>query len=275
LICIVVAVAIYRLRKEVRMRNINLRDKNEELQEALSELEENVSLKEKLISLILHDLKTPLYFQSLLFSQIVEADYFSNSEGRELFRELKNSSAGILRFTKEFLTWYSSQRDGFKVKKTVFDPMLIVEDLFAVYKDIAAKKNVTLQCDAGGMTSLFTDRNILEIVIRNLLDNALKYTAAGSVALIFERRADADAITVADTGKGMTIDKIKMLEGHSNMTRRQSSETFGYRFIFTMARKIDAGIHITSSPGKGTSVTIVIPRQAAEELAAHLDISPI
>jgi len=249
--CALAIIAIVRLRKEVRMKNASLKDKNVELQEALSELEDNISLKEKLISLILHDLKTPLYFQSLLFSRIVESDYFTNQEARGLFQDLKNSSAGILQFTKEFLTWYSSQRDGFKVKKTEFEYMLVVNDLFSVYAGIAAKKNLVLQCKSMGVESLYTDRNILEIIIRNLLDNAIKYTSTGSVTLLFEKRDDGDAIVVTDTGKGMTQEKIGMLEG----------ERFGYRFIYTMARKIDAGIHIASKPGEGTSVTITIPHK--------------
>jgi len=259
LICTVVTIAIVLLRKEVRMKNISLHDKNARLQQALSELEENISLKEKLISLILHDLKTPLYFQSLLFNQIVEGDYFATKEAREIFLELKKSSAGILQFTKEFLTWYSSQRDGFKVKKTTFDPMLIVKDLFSVYAGIAAKKGLALQCESSGIQSLHTDRNILEIIIRNLLDNAIKYTSTGSVTLLFERRAEGHAIIVMDTGKGMTADRIKMLEGYSGIRLQQSSLTFGYRFIYTMAKKIDATIHIASEAEKGTSVTIVIP----------------
>jgi len=247
--CVLATIAIIRLRKEVRMKNASLYDKNDRLQRALSELEENISLKEKLISLILHDLKTPLYFQSLLFNKIVEADHFTNQEGRELFQELKKSSAGILQFTKDFLTWYSIQRDGFKVKKTEFDYLLIVNDLFSVYADIAAKKNLVLQSKSIGVESLYTDRNILEIIIRNLLDNAIKYTSTGGVTLLFEKRDEGDAIIVADTGKGMTPEKIEVLEG----------EKFGYRFIYAMAGKIGAEIQIDSKPGGGTSVTITIP----------------
>jgi len=255
-----VAVSIVRLRKQVRLKNMRLYEQNIELQQALADLEDNISLKEKLISLILHDLKTPLYFQSLLLNKINEADYFTNEEGRRVFHELRQSSTAILQLTKEFLTWYSVQREGFVQRPAKFDYMVIVNDLFSVYRDIAAKKNVELIYRTAGVQDLYTDRTILEIILRNLLDNAVKYTEAGNVTLLFEWRPEGDAIIVSDTGRGMTAGKINELREYANKTRALSSPTFGYRFIYTMAEKIGAILTISSEPGKGTIVTIIVPR---------------
>jgi signal transduction histidine kinase len=106
---------------------------------------------------------------------------------------------------------------------------------------------------------LFTDRKILEIILRNLLDNAIKYTSAGSVTLRFEHRDGGSVITVADTGRGMPPDKIKRLEAYAKKPNDQLSDTFGYRFIYTLAEKIDASIQIVSELHKGTSISIFIP----------------
>jgi signal transduction histidine kinase len=240
MILVAVTMVIVRLRREVRLKN--------------ARLQENMAIKEKLISLILHDLKTPIYFHSLLLNQLVESDSFKNETSRQLFMDLKNSSDAVLQFTKEFLTWYSSQRDGFRVMKTAFDHRAVVEDLFLVYKDIAARKHLELLYTGEGIGNLFTDRNILTIILRNLLDNAIKYTDAGKVMLIFERRGAHDVITVSDTGYGMPEEKIRELEALSSIT-------FGYRFIFTMAEKIGAHIQVTSRLGSGTSVKIILPSE--------------
>lgn len=261
--CIVVSVHIVRLRREVRQKSLRLHDQNLQLQEALGDLQENMGMKEKMISLILHDLKTPLYFQSLLFNRINEADYFTNEQGRQLFHELKNSSTAILQFTKEFLTWYSSQREGFIVRPVLFQYRRVVDDLFSVYKDIAAKKNLALRYSSRGVEELFTDQSILEIILRNLLDNAIKYTEAGQVTLLFERLPGGDAITVADTGKGMTAAKITELNSYIDSTRAAAAQTFGYRFIFTLAEKIGAAIRIKSQPRSGTNVTVILPYRQA------------
>jgi signal transduction histidine kinase len=260
LIGLLLTVSIVRLRKEVRSKNIRLHEQNLQLQSTLGDLQENMELKEKLISLVLHDLKTPLYFQTLLLNDIVEEEYFKTKEAFRLFHDLKNSSTAILQFTKEFLAWYSSQREGFQVKNTEFDHSLVVTDLFSVYADIASRKNLELLYTSENIDKLITDRNILEIIIRNLLDNAIKYTEQGRVAIRFEKQKDAGVIVVSDTGKGMTAEKIKQLEQSTFVTRERSSPTFGYRFIYTMAEKIGATIRIASLAGKGTSVTIVIPQ---------------
>jgi signal transduction histidine kinase len=259
-ICTAVTLHIVRLRRQVRQKNIRLHDQNLQLQETMGELKDNISMKEKLISLILHDLKTPLYFQSLLFNKINDADYFTNDEGRRLFHELKNSSTAILQFTKEFLTWYSSQREGFIVRPMEFSCRLVVDDLFSIYGDIAAKKGLALRWSCTGVQELFTDRTILEIILRNLLDNAIKYTDTGEVSLLFERRQEGSAIIVADTGRGMTDEKISELHSYVDNAVAASSPTFGYRFIYALAEKIGARILVSSRPGKGTCVTVIIPQ---------------
>lgn len=260
LVCLLVTVAIIRLRREVRMKNARLHDQNLQLQSTLVHLQENMALKEKLISLVLHDLKTPLYFQSLLFNQIMQKDYFKSEEAYQLFHDLRNSSTAILQFTKEFLAWYSSQREGFQVRNTEFDHKAVVDDLFSVYADIAERKELQLQYRNQGVDRLYTDRKILEIIIRNLLDNAIKYTGQGQVSIAFERQDGADSIMVSDTGSGMSAEKIRQLERYADASAKQTSPTFGYRFIYTMSEKIGASIRIVSTPGTGSCVTIVLKR---------------
>jgi signal transduction histidine kinase/outer membrane protein assembly factor BamB len=260
-------------KREIRSKNASLQQKSIELEEMVGELElaieeteqskvrlqENIDLKERLISIILHDLKTPLYFQSLLFSQVSHPDFFSSQEGRELFTALKSSNSSILQFTKDFLTWYSSQKDGFVVRKTEFEQTRLIDDILNVYAEIAGAKKLKLLYEKSDPVLLFTDRNILKIILRNILDNAIKFTTTGHVALYVERQPGQFTITVSDTGKGMGPEKVRILEEYSQKLHAQSSETFGYRFIFTLAEKVEVRIRLQSEPGKGTNVTIIIP----------------
>jgi len=227
-------------------------------------LQENINLKEKLISLILHDLKSPLYSQSLILNALSYSEFFINEEARDLFLDLKNSNAVIVKFTQDFLTWYSSQKDGFIVKKAQFEHAQLIDDVFRIYSDIAARKNLELLYEKNSSLLLFTDKNILEIILRNILDNAIKYTQKGVVFLKFEKGPGEIRIIVTDTGSGMKPETIRRLEGYSNKLHHESSQTFGYRFIFTLAEKIGAAIDIRSEAGKGTSVTIIIPDLSGE-----------
>jgi signal transduction histidine kinase len=269
-----------RRKREIKWKNASLEQKSIELQEMVGELElavdeiaesklklqENINLKEKLISLILHDLKSPLYSQSLIFNVLSYSDFFVNEEARNLFLELKNSNAAIVKFIQDFLTWYSSQKDGFIVKKAHFEHARLIDDIFYVYSDIATRKKLELLYEKNGSLLLFTDKNILEIIFRNILDNAIKYTQNGAVSLRFEKGPGEVRIIVTDTGIGMKPEIIRRLEGYSNKLHHESTQTFGYRFIYTLAEKIGAAIEIRSEAGKGTSVTIIIP-DLSEDMA--------
>jgi two-component system sensor histidine kinase/response regulator len=232
-------------------------------------LEENINLKERLISLILHDLKSPLYSQSLILNSLSYSDFFINEEARDLFLDLKNSNAAIVKFIQDFLTWYSSQKDGFIVKRAQIEHTRLIDDVFRVYLDIATRKKLELLYEKNGSLFLFTDKNILEIILRNVLDNAIKYTKNGVVSLKFEKGPGEVRIIVTDTGIGMKPETIRRLEGYSNKLHHESTQTFGYRFIFTLAEKIGAAIEIQSEVGKGTSVTIVIPNNSGETVSVY------
>jgi len=273
-------IKLRRRKREIKGKNASLEQKSIELEEMVGELElavdeiaesklklqENINLKEKLISLILHDLKSPLYSQSLIFNVLSYSDFFINEEARDLFLDLKNSNAAVVKFIQDFLTWYSSQKDGFIVKRAEFEHTRLIDDVFHVYSDIAVRKKLELLYEKNGSLLLFTDKNILEIIFRNILDNAIKYTQKGVVSLKFERGSGEVRIIVTDTGVGMKPETLRRLEGYSNKLHHETTQTFGYRFIYTLAEKIGAAIEIRSEAGKGSSVTIIIPDLSPETI---------
>ena len=276
-------IKLRRRKREIKRKNASLQQKSIELEKTVRELElavdeisesdlklqENINLKERLISLILHDLKSPLYSQSLILNSLSYSDFFINEEARDLFLDLKNSNAAIVKFIQDFLTWYSSQKDGFIVKRAQIEHTRLIDDVFRVYLDIATRKKLELLYEKNGSLFLFTDKNILEIILRNVLDNAIKYTKNGVVSLKFEKGPGEVRIIVTDTGIGMKPETIRRLEGYSNKLHHESTQTFGYRFIFTLAEKIGAAIEIQSEVGKGTSVTIVIPNNSGETVSVY------
>jgi len=282
-------IKLKRRKREIKWKNASLEQKSIDLEEMVRKLElavdevvesewkleENIGLKEKLISLILHDLKTPLYFQSLIFNELNYASFFINEEAKGLFLDLKNSNAAILKFTQDFLTWYSSQKDGFIVKRAPFEYTRLIDDVFCVYSPIAARKKLELLYEKNGSHLLFTDKNILEIILRNILDNAIKYTEKGVISLTFEKGPGEVRFIVTDTGIGMKPETIRRLEGYSNKLHHESSQTFGYRFIFTLAEKIGVTIEIRSEAGKGTSVTIIIPDLSGETVSSAPARAPL
>lgn len=248
---------------EVKSRNLEefarkMEAANQEILLSKEQLQDNMLVKERLMSLILHDLRSPLYSQSIILNQMIQGPALSVEDMRTIFIQMKQSNDAILKFTQDFLTWYSSQRNGFMIKGVSFVLEGLIDEILLMYKEIASLKNIEI-FSAGCKETMFTDRNILEVILRNLLDNAIKYTERGSVNISCHKTADSISIRVEDTGPGIPIQILEQLEMYYSLETQYSLATFGYRFIFTLSQKIGALLYVTNKKGTGASITIVLP----------------
>jgi signal transduction histidine kinase len=230
-----------------------------EIKQSKELLEDNIYLREKLISLILHDLKSPLYFQSILLNQITSSSSINPADAKQIFSELKKSNSSILKFIKDFLTWYSTQKDGFTVSKQEILYDQVIEDILEVYEDVIRIKKIKLEIVKNSAAIFFTDRNIFEVIVRNIIDNAIKYTDKGSINISFQSGIDEVGVVFRDTGRGIAPDLVKQFNANTLVDPGPIPVTFGYEFIISMAHKIGASIHLDSDIGIGTTVSVMLP----------------
>lgn len=255
LICMVLLVLRLRTRFLLR-QNIRLQRKVEERTE---ELEQSTALKEKLLSVIVHDLRSPLFSQSLLIGFLAENHpRMDPAELGEILEQLEESSKGICQFSTDFLTWYNSQMHGFTIRKEPIELAGFARATGAFYKNMADRKGLPLHYDISPGLLLFSDRNILAVVIRNIMDNAIKYTKSGSIRIRAEEDDGAIRIQVRDTGAGMSAARIREILSYTEKETGKVTSTFGYRFITELTRKLGGHLHIESDPGKGTVVTVTL-----------------
>jgi signal transduction histidine kinase len=259
-------------KEEIVSKNASLEVKSKSLSELVAKMEEatceilrskeelqdNIIIKERLMSLILHDLRSPLSSQSIMLNQMIQSKTVTEGQMKKMFSLIKSSNDSILKFTRDFLTWYSSQKDGFVVRKSEFMFDVPMGEILIIYKDIATLKKLELSYE-GGNILVNTDKNILEIILRNILDNALKYTQKGQVSLVCSRDLNKVNIVIKDTGSGIPEDILHLLENFHTMEAQYELETFGYRFIFTLAQKLGAFVWVENNEGPGASVTLTIP----------------
>ena len=231
---------------------------NQEILLSKEHLQDNILVKEKLMSLILHDLRSPLYSQSLILNQMINAPSLSMEDMRSMFMQVKQSNEAILKFTHDFLTWYSSQKNGFIVNKCTVDIGCLMEEILVLYRKMAALKNIAI-CFPGTKEIVFSDRNILEVILRNILDNAIKYTAAGSVSISCYRTEKAISVTVTDTGPGIPVEILSQLDMYNSLETQYTFATFGYRFILSLSQKIGASVHVTNHTDGGAMVKLELP----------------
>ena len=96
----------------------------------------------------------------------------------------------------------------------------------------------------------------LAIVIRNLVDNAVKYTGSGGIGISASRENEHIQIQIQDTGQGMSALKIAEITAANEKVPGGTASNFGYRFIMELTRKLDGVVNIHSAPAGGTTVVV-------------------
>jgi signal transduction histidine kinase len=245
----------------LRLRNRFLLRQNTRLQrkveERTEELEQSTLLKDQLLSVIMHDLRSPLFSMSLLISHLGENfKRMKADEVEDLLRQLESSSRSISQFSTDFLTWYNSQMNGLTIRKESIDLEAFIRVTGDFYKDIADRKGISLGYQTIPGLILYSDKNILAVVLRNIVDNAIKYTRSGRVSVGTEKKDGHILVSITDTGSGMTPEKIAEILSYSENGPVLVTTSFGYRFITQLTRKLGGELRIDSEPGTGTVVTV-------------------
>jgi len=246
---------LFRLRTRILLRqNVRLQMK---VDERTSELEQSTIIKERLLSVIMHDIRSPMFSQALLIDHLHENFHkLSEPQFNELFFLLKDSSNKICQFTTDFLVWYDSQKEGFSVKRESIELIKFITETIGLYKNIALRKGLNFNWDIPSGLVLVSDRNILAIVVRNLVDNAVKYTGSGSIGISAGQKDGHIQIQVKDTGQGMTAVKVAQIKSFNEKDTNEMASTFGYRFVMELARKLNGEVDIDSAPARGTTVVV-------------------
>ena len=236
-----------------------------ELKVSEDNLHQSNLLKDKLTSVILHDIRSPLRFINMLSNQLHTVLVSGNNESlTTLTAELKKYSDQLDTFTREFLVWLTTQQEGFRMRHEY----VYVKELFleteAFFRNILNWNNNALEMEIAEEISVWTDKQLMKIILHNLIDNANKHTENGVISLSgFLKGPDQLIIRVVDSGKGMTYTELQVLqnrlEDEKNLFATDSTGNLGYRIVRDFVAQLKGNITVESTFNKGTTVTIVFP----------------
>ncbi|MDN3579577.1 tetratricopeptide repeat protein [Mucilaginibacter flavus] len=260
----------YRQKLNQQKINAQLTEKNEEviaqkadLDEQTLKLNELNSLKDRLISVLAHDLRSPLSTLRGMFS-LLEDDSLSNEE----FMEMLPAALKKLEYTSDFLDtllfWVNSQMANFGNSVKNFGIKELINSEMQNHKEQAALKGITLMENVSDDLQVFSDPNSIRIVTRNLITNALKFSSAGDVIEISADTQDKKVrIIVKDTGTGMSPkQKAKLFKTKVDSkvgTKSESGTGMGLLFCKDLVEKCNGEIWVNSIEGVGTSFYFTLP----------------
>jgi len=266
LIIAIIAVIANRqsLRRQIRLRNL-LDKKTKEILKQNEKLEKNDRIKTRLISIISHDIVTPLKYLHLTTKYLSEEKQTMPDNLRdETLAEVVNTSRELELLSTNILNWIKYQNEERRIVKEKVDLHDLVEQIFGIVRSLAHKNNTELVNGISKDTLVFQFVDPLRIILYNLVVNAINFTRNGSVIISSNMVFENVQVQVKDTGLGMNKNQVNNLMSEnvvisSANVNKRSGNGLGYLIIKDLLKMIDGAFHIESEPGTGTSVYIIFP----------------
>ncbi len=262
---------LIRKKKEIRIKAERLRDTVVALEDTVRKLQESEKAlvitsrqRERLISLVIHDLRSPLRFLTMLAADLHDNQgHFSPVEIKERSYLVKKGAQDIYNFSEDFLLWVTSQKDNFSVSNKLFAIRPLLQEIYDFFRDQVLQKGNSLTYEAGEDLQLNSDPHILIMILRNLTDNANKYTSQGCITIKACSREGDIVISVTDTGRGMSRRQLEDFLRDEDINELSSGSQLGHKFILDLTRRIHGRLSIESSEGEGTKVTLLFTPPSA------------
>ncbi|HEV3324339.1 MAG TPA: HAMP domain-containing sensor histidine kinase [Puia sp.] len=238
------------------------------LEEQTSQLTELNSLKNKLFSVIAHDLKAPLYALRNLFRNVQLYD-LPGEEIKILVPEVINELNYTTGLMENLLQWAKSQMQAESVRPQLLDVAGIAKEVLQLLRLQAEAKNIYISSKIEHPIFVYADKDMINLVLRNLLSNAIKFTPIeGSVYVEARELRSCIEISVQDTGTGISQEGLQRLMDQNYYSTRGTGGEAGTGLGLMLCKEFlsrNGGcMNIQSEPGKGSIFSFTLPKGAGE-----------
>lgn len=229
--------------------------------EARNQAEESDRLKTAFLANMTHEVRTPLN-AIVGFSDILPMAQ-SDEERNELIKLIKQNNAHLLRLFDDMMNMsrLESGNAGSIVKED-FELASLFSELVEKYQAPCMEKNLVLSIeDSASGDMVHTDRGRLREILNQYLNNALKFTSAGSISLGYEKKLSTVRIWVRDTGKGIPADKCNdhLFERFVKVDDFVAGTGLGLSICRSLAESLDGRVGVDSVFGEGSTFWVEIP----------------
>ncbi|EMS31565.1 hypothetical protein C943_02220 [Mariniradius saccharolyticus AK6] len=238
-----------------------------ELEEKSMELAESNRMKNRIFSILGHDLKMPVaQLKGVL--ELLHNQELSKEEFEGISHILKRNVDGLFETIDNILIWSRSQMEGFRVQPSRVKMIRVVRPCLELLQYQASSKDIIVYLYVDPDEEVFADPDLLQIIIRNLISNAIKFSNKGSrIDVMTKVEGDILKLIVQDFGTGMSEVKLDtilnqqvLLLESSAGTEKEKGTGLGLSLCKEFLSKMQGSLEIESKKGEGTKVTVVLPR---------------
>lgn len=255
------------LEDKIGERTAEIARKNVSLVRQKDELNDLNAMKDTFFSILAHDLKNP--FSSLYaLSKVVVENYSHLEEEEKLssLRKINQSSELIYNLLENLLTWSRSQRGDINYSPEDFNLSSLVDENINLHRIPAEKKRLSLVAEVAKDIKVHADREMINTVLRNLINNAVKYSHPGGLIEVrIEDKTDFMEVRVRDEGTGISTENVGKIfridtKFKSSGTEGEKGTGLGLILCKDFVTKNGGQIRVESGEGVGSSFFFTIPK---------------
>ncbi len=256
--------------RELRAKNIlieaqisELGTLNKEISQQNIMLEDDNKTKDKLLSIISHDLRNPLVNTKGILN-LVNQDMVPEDEAKLLLLQLETQYMSTTSLLDNLLFWLKGQmlgKDVEKIKVTIFN---IVKGLEDEHQLLLKRKSIQFNNMIEPDLKILADKEMIRIVLRNLISNAIKFTPQNGVIYVIGKHFNNETkVMVKDSGIGMTVETIQKITAKQYYTTAgtalEKGSGFGLMLCTDLVNRQGGKLTIESEFGKGSNLIITLP----------------
>ncbi len=247
-------------------RQQRIEDQAKSLTNANNELKILNSSKDKFFSIIAHDLRGP--FSNILgFTDLLLKDFdtMDNAQKKDVAKYINSSTIRVYDLLENLLKWAASQTNKLNFNPTVINIKEIITENINLFCDFARKKEINIIFEKIDVEEVFADYEMVNTILRNLINNALKFTlTGGTITIEIQNVKNFAVLSVNDTGIGMDEAYMEKLFSLDNTESRPGTEEekgsgIGLILCKEFVEKNGGKISVISSKGKGSTFSFTLP----------------
>ncbi len=218
--------------------------------------------KSRFMAAASHDLRQPLV-PIKLFAELLEAEIGRTKQG-PLVRKLRGAVQSLDDLLNKMMEFSRLEAGIVHVRSERVHLGEVLKRFHQEFGPVAEAKGLTLRC-VNSRSMVRTDRVLLELILRNLIENAIRYTTKGRVLIGCRRSKDYVLLCVYDTGIGISNDLrqdifTEFFQGNAEGSNQRIGLGLGLATVERVSHLIEAPITVESVPGKGSRFTVTLPR---------------
>jgi two-component system, sensor histidine kinase and response regulator len=254
------------LQLKVDERTARLLEKKKIIESQNELLQKDIFLKNRILSIIGHDIRSPLSFVTMGLDLIAD-DNMPDETKKTFIKKIIFSANNLFLLVDNLLSWGMSQNKQLKIFIEEINLSILIERVINHFQPLIENKDIYLIKDIPVNILGWFDENTIIIVLRNLLSNAVKFTPRkGTINLRISEQDNIIEVKVSDTGIGITAEKLKIInDGGEIVSSEGTDQEKGTGLGLILCKELVAlngGVfNVQSNPETGSIFSFTLPKQ--------------